>query len=188
MNVNIVHSWTVHWLHLVFVPVVFLQFNFCLLVFMNSWHKFYSKFSKRAINSYPAQPFTQIIYQFNFFFLENTLSRAHPLPAPTRTACTHFNFHVVIRCAFHGQLRLSSLSWILTNFFLIWDLFLRFFRKVIMEVNSLNLCISENCIPPSLFVKADVGNHNHTDIKDTDQLFSDSLGCCWVSVTIQISH
>lgn len=39
-------------------------------------------------------------------------------------------------------------------FFLIWDLFLRFFRKVVMEVNSLNLCISENCIPPSLFVKA----------------------------------
>lgn len=39
-------------------------------------------------------------------------------------------------------------------FFFVRYLFLRFVRKIIMQVNSLDLCISENCIPPSLSVKA----------------------------------
>lgn len=177
VNANIVHSWTVHWLHLVFVPVVFLQFNFCLLGFMNSWHKFYSKFSERAINSHPVQPFTQIIYQSNFFFLEPICC-----PAPTGAACTHFNFHVVIRRAFQAQLRLFSVSWILTSFFFCTGPLSEICQKGYCGSQLLKTLYIWKLYPTLPFhasgLKSDVGNRLHTDIKDIDQLSSDFLCCC----------
>ena len=72
------------------VVVLFFLFllNFCLLSFVNSFHKFYSIVSKGSIKShsiYSVQYNNQMNYHINFFFLENNPLGTAYCPDPIRT-------------------------------------------------------------------------------------------------------